>query len=121
MTCCTKSDNLIQSWPLNSTTTYSKEKKTLIYLEDKSLAKRNQTSKQVGMLTPRKYAFSVLNFKITKGKGTTVKNCFNTLFTANHFSLRSKTFYNCIIDRINNNTGEIIYLDTQAASRKRLL
>ncbi|GBP59978.1 hypothetical protein EVAR_84478_1 [Eumeta japonica] len=94
---------------------------TLIRLEDKCLAINNQTLVEIGMPAPQRNTFSVLNYEITKEKATTSMNYLNTLLTTNHSSMIIKKIYNVIMNRINNNTGGIIYLDAPGGTGKTFL
>lgn len=69
------------------------------------------------MPTLRKYAFSVLNFEITKEKS----NNFNAFLITNNTSKTIKKIANFIVDRINNNTGRVINLEASGSSWKTIL
>ncbi|XP_067134561.1 uncharacterized protein [Centruroides vittatus] len=95
----------------------------LIRLEDKCLAIKNQTLVQLGMPAPRKGAFSVLNFEITREKSYSIDELLQ--YIAHNKPLlndnKKKKNYNVIVDRINNNTGGIIYLDAPGGTGKTFL
>ncbi|XP_048004348.1 ATP-dependent DNA helicase pif1-like [Leguminivora glycinivorella] len=95
---------------------------TLIRLEDKCLAINNQALVELGMPTPQRNAFNVLNYEITKEKSYNVNELLE--YIAHNKPLlndNQKNVYNVIMNRINNNTGGIIYLDAPGGTGKTFL